>query len=214
MSNLINITSDPKQAINNAINSRVHQINTQYPAKVASVSGNTVTVQPQIQSFYLDENNNLQTCDYPLVENVPILMLGKPSASVSTPVVVGDSGLCLVMQADSGSFFFGDEISVCRKHDLVDSVFIPFYKATPSSDLVISCGENKVDISNTGIEVFSESSINIYNTTGNLIQILIQCMTIISGLTTQTNDTLSSSTIAALQTQIELLNSFVSSGVK
>lgn len=209
---------DPILPFLGLVNAKIWAINTAYPASVLSVGSTTVTVQPEIKSFYADNMGNLQTTDYPPVE-VPLMQIGSNAANMQTSVSIGDMGVVIVNQADTDAVYNPSITAPMsnRKFDLVDGTFYPFSQRganTQTGTIDLNAGTinlnglSSINLTSTGNITLQGLGFSMTNPSGELIAILIQLFTIIQGLVTTLGDTLNPATQSAIAAQILLLASF------
>lgn len=81
--------------INRAITARLEDVNVAIPARVESYDDSTqqVSVQPLIKRGYLDEAEERQVEQLPMITGVPVLFPGGGGFRVTFPVQAGDTVL-------------------------------------------------------------------------------------------------------------------------
>ena len=201
MATLYQKTSSKLDPIDALVNSKIFQMNTAFPAEVVGVSLPNVSVQPLIKSFYSDTMSSVQQVEYPVIDRLPVMMFGSSSVSVSSSVSEGDVGIVIVCQGDVEPVYQGGGEFSHRRFDILDGVFIPLSKSSPSGVGNLEIKSTKTEIKTTGFKVENE--------VGELIQALVTSFTAISNLQTSSGETLNAATKAAIVAQTAILQSFL-----
>jgi hypothetical protein len=197
MSRLYRNNNDQYEQTERLINNRLAYVNTNLLVEVKAINGKKITVQPTGLRFYTD--NNLQQQQKPYGQfDVNIIQL----KGITVPISVSQIGLLIVNQYDIANITDNEDL-INRRFDLLDGVFIPtiLQTDTPSSDTLKLSGENLItSFTSTKIENSNSDS---------LIKVVIDALTVLKNLVTQDNqDTLSTATQSALQSEIDKLQAF------
>lgn len=128
----------------------------------------TCTVQVAIRGTITDEKQNTKVVDIPILEDVPVLMLGGGGYSVTMPLKKGDEGLvhfssrCIDGWWQNGGVQSPAEY---RMHNLSDGFFVPGFRSQPrklsdvsDNDVVIRSDDNKRKITISDSSISAEIS--------------------------------------------------------
>jgi hypothetical protein len=174
-------------AIRNAILYQLNGIHTTMPGQIISYDFTTqkASVQPTINKVWTDETIS----QMPVLENVPVIFPESGGASITFPVVVGDTCLILVCERSITEWLLNGGIQSPndpRKLDLTDAVAImglkPFNAVFPprtnNTDLVINFAGSTITITNTGaIKIDTATSIALGTPAVELINQLFTVFT-------------------------------------
>lgn len=106
--------------------------------RIESFDMATQTASVKIMHKYVNENNITTTelLEYPLLENVPVVILGGGTARITFPITLGDSCLILFNDYELDNWYNTEEPNPStfpRKHDLSDAIAIVGLKSSISA---------------------------------------------------------------------------------
>lgn len=93
-------------------------------------SSQTVSVKPQIQDIYRDQNGDLQSEPLPVASGIPVQFPRGGSMRITFPVAAGDTGIIVCSDRSMDTWLGlaspGDTAPMdARRHSLQDGVYIP-----------------------------------------------------------------------------------------
>lgn len=180
------ISNSMPDAIRQAILYQLNNVHTAMPGAVISYDFATqkASVQPLLNKFWSDGTSS----PLPVLENVPIIFPRAGGASLTFPVVEGDSCLLLFSERSIDEWVnTGGQVSTkdSRKFDLSDAVAImglsPFSSpslAENNTDLLLTYAGSKIRIRQTGaVEIETSTTIALGTNTIELLDTLITLFT-------------------------------------
>jgi hypothetical protein len=205
-------TYNEVEEIDNIIDTRLAQVNTIVPCSVVSTSTPKVTVKPLIKRVFIDNNDETVYIDYEEVPNIPVLNFGNSMVNINFPEPqVGDTGVLLVNQKYVGDTYASGEIQSARTFSLLDGVFLPFYSSStiPATGTLALKGETKVEVSTEDMEVMT-TRFAVKNAGGQeVLTTLVTALTAIMNGIIDPPNTFNAASIAAIQAQITILQTFL-----
>lgn len=137
MANRDQLLNDPEASFRAALDGRQAQIWTAMPGYVTAIdfSTMTVSVQPTIKGTVIDEDENEQPVNLPLLINVPIQFPMAGGFALTLPIAVNDeclvvfSSRCIDAWWQSGGI---QKAMEARMHDLSDGFAIMGIKSVPN----------------------------------------------------------------------------------
>lgn len=141
------------------------------------------------KTFYVKDsagNYKAQLVDYPLLGEVPVIILGGGDGSLTFPISEGDQCLILFNDRDISDWFSSETNTgapaTTRLHSIADGI------ALVGLNLVESYDNDRVVLKNgTTLLGLGESKIKLQNATTSLYQILNQLMTALTTFNTALN---------------------------
>jgi hypothetical protein len=195
MGNLYQKTLSPFEQVQLIIANSLSQVNTILPCVITEVNYPKVTVKPSIERVFINENNQREYLDYAEVSDIPILTLGSNQFNISFPKpIVGDVGLLLVCQAQVSKIYDREEDKSIRKFSLTDGVFIPLFMKSESSE------DDKITV--------NTDKFNVKNSSHELIASIISALTAVKNLSTTAPAVVDPGSQAAIQAEIDKIQSF------
>lgn len=152
------------QQIVNTVYDVMNEMHTAMPGKIVSYSGGMVSVRPSLR-YKTPQGKYMQ---YPVISNVPIVVPHGGSASIAVPVKPGDDCLIIVSEQAIDEWVSGAEDDTQLKFDLTNAICIPGLcktsmeaqeEANSTDSVVISCGTNKLCISNESVAVWGDLTV-------------------------------------------------------
>jgi hypothetical protein len=140
------------------------------PAKIETYDHTLQQASIKIDMKELYENG--KEIDYPVVSNVPVVFMASGGASITMPVLRGDTCLAVFFDRDMGSWLSGNsgnKPNSTRMHDLSDAVaimglfpFTPSGKPENNTDVVIKYAGSKISLKPEGIiSIENSGNVNI-----------------------------------------------------
>lgn len=193
MSNLYQYSqSQELQNLLKLVNSKVATVNTCVPCTIVSVEENFVTAQPNISMFYRDDQQRVVDAGKPSpIPNIPILFPGNLRESIRWTVQPGDTGILIICQGDTDSFY-RHGVSGPRRFDFLDSVFIPL----------------TMGVSASGMSINVNNHFSVSNKTASLIPVLVSALNAVVSAVTTGGQSLDPATQAAITDEINKLETF------
>ena len=150
---------DDEEATHQAINGRMANVWTSFPATVNSVDlgNNTVSVTPTIQINVKDANGNITPTTISNIPNVPIVWPKAGGYSLTFPIKAGDECLVSVASRAIDGWHQSGNISKqieSRMHDLTDSFAIFGVASAPNAVGAVST--DSVQLRNDSGQTFVE----------------------------------------------------------
>lgn len=138
----------------------------------------TCEVQTSIQGSVLDENNNEQNVNYPLLVDVPIVFPSSSGFMVTLPLSAGDEVLvvfasrCIDSWWQSGGYL--NRPIELRMHDLSDGFAIPGLRSLPNAAANISATDLQIrnNAGNVFFAVKANGKFSMVNATTDLKTVL------------------------------------------
>jgi hypothetical protein len=125
------------EVINRALEQGTAEIRVSLPCVVETWDGaQTVSVKPQIQDQFIDDNGVQQNEVLPVIQGVPVEWPGGGGFQITFPLQPGDTGLIVfcdrsieLWMANGGDTAPAD----ARRHHISDAIFRPGLKPNPSA---------------------------------------------------------------------------------
>lgn len=179
-------------AIRQAILYQLNNVNTALPASIIDYDYTLqkASVQPLLNKVWTDGTST----PYPVLNNVPVIFPRAGGASLTFPVVQGDTCLLLFIQRSTDLWLTqGGQVNPDdpRKFDLSDAVAImglfPFTEtsaSTNNTDVLLSYAGSSIRIAANGdITINTAGKVAIGNSTTELLSIVSQLMVLLQGAT-------------------------------
>ena len=174
-------------AVKAAIQYNLNNIHTAMPAQILSYDFTTqkASVQPTVNKQWTDGT----TSRMPIINEVPVIFPSAGGASVSFPVLAGDTCLLVVCERSITEWLLAGGLATPsdpRKLDLTDAVAIPglipfngtFPVRTNNTDFIIEYGGSSITITQNGdIKINTASTIALGKPGNELIANLISAIT-------------------------------------
>ena len=157
--------ADSEQMLNTVMSRISSSINCHVPGEIVAFDpeSQTATVQPTVRRRIRTETG-VQEMDYPLLTDVPVLMLGGGTHCLTMPISPGDECLVLFSDVCIDAWFQSGGIQnqiIARSHDLSDGFALVGFRSKPKA--IQSMNENVPAISDLEIAgiLFSEYVISM-----------------------------------------------------
>lgn len=149
------------QEVENMTRGIINELHTALPAKIVKIDykKGTVAAKP-VGNFVTEDNTALE---YPLIDDIPIVMPISNDIGIAYPVMVGDSCLIIVSEIELDEWRTGSKSDGTLKFELSNAIAIPGLLKKPSKLLTKASSNRSVVISasdNTEISV-SKDTVNI-----------------------------------------------------
>lgn len=109
------------QQINNTIHEVMDEIHTAMPGKIAGYANGLVKVKPSIKY----KTPKGEYIDYPIIENVPLVVPHSGDTVIAVPVKAGDDCLIIIAEQSLDAWIAGAEDDTQLKFDLTNAICIP-----------------------------------------------------------------------------------------
>ena len=153
------------EEIENTARTVVEQIHTILPGRIIEFNEKNCKVKASIYGKFVTSNGD--ELEYPIITEAPLVFpfSMKKNTGMVFPVLSGDDCLILVSEVELDEWRTGAESDGSLRFDLTSAVVLPglidsnnlVKEATKNKSTIISNGDNKITISNNGVEVVSKS---------------------------------------------------------
>jgi hypothetical protein len=190
-------TFNPFEETKLIIEDSLSNVNTIMPCEVVSSEYPTVTIKPLIKRTFYNDIGEAEFIPYGEINKIPVLTLGNQEFNISfPPPSAGDIGLFLVCQNQITQVYETiEEKNSVRKFDLLDGIYIPLFLNSNTSE------SDKITV--------NTSKFNVSNGDNELIASLVACLGQIKSLTTTDGASVSPGSQAAIQAEIDKIQSFL-----
>ena len=129
--------ADSEQMLNTVMSRISSSINCHVPGQIVSFdpASQTATIQPTVRRRIRTEQG-VHEMDYPLLTDVPVLMLGGGGHSLTMPVSDGDECLVLFSDVCIDAWFQSGGVQnqiIARSHDLSDGFALVGFRSKPNA---------------------------------------------------------------------------------